>query len=210
MKTELIKCTKKNIQKVASIIKDGGVVGYPTDTIYGLGADPFSHRAVTNLFMLKERALGSSIILLVGQDYDVTKLVCVSDTAQKIMHAFWPGPLTIIMPMTKFARDNLSPFVYGEHDTLALRVPSSKDALALLSECNMPITSTSANLSGMPNPKSAIDVFDTFNGSLPAVLDGGVLDNSPSTIVSVIDDDINIIREGKITKNDILKCLDEQ
>lgn len=207
MKTEILKSTKKNIKKIVNIIRDGGVVGYPTDTIYGLGADPFNHEAVKNIFMLKEREIGSSIILLVGKNYDITRLVNVNEVARVLMNEFWPGPLTIIMPITASAKASLSPFVYGEHTTLALRVPDSAEALDILNECNMPITSTSANLHGMPNPKNAMDVFDAFNGQIPAILDGGELNNSASTIVSVADDHIEIIREGKITKQQIMDAI---
>lgn len=207
MKTEILKSTKKNIKKIVDIIRDGGVVGYPTDTIYGLGADPFNHEAVKNIFMLKEREIGSSIILLVGKNYDITRLVNVNEVARVLMNEFWPGPLTIIMPITASAKSSLSPFVYGEHTTLALRVPDSAEALDILNECNMPITSTSANLHGMPNPKNAMDVFDAFNGQIPAILDGGELNNSASTIVSVADDHVEIIREGKITKQQIMDAI---
>jgi len=160
----------KKVQVAAELIKKGGLVAFPTETVYGLGADALNPQAVLALFEAKKRPLDNPPIVHVENINDVYRLAKqVPPKAEKLMHEFWPGPLTLV-----FKHSDIVPSVtVAGLDTIALRMPQHKVALALIRESNRPIAAPSANLAGKPSPTSAKHVFDDLNGRIDAILDGG-------------------------------------
>ncbi len=188
--------TPQNINQAANSIKNGGLIAYPTETVYGLGADPHNDEAVQKIFIAKGRAEDKGIILLIrGVDELSTLVRTVSPTAQILIEAFWPGPLTLVFR----ANPDLSPALLGGRDTIALRHSSSSIASQLLTALGGPLTSTSANRSTEPPARSAYEVENALGEHLDLILDGGPSDTTlPSTLVDVSSDRAILLREGAI------------
>ncbi len=188
--------TLQNINQAADIIKNGGLIAYPTETVYGLGADPYNAEAIQKIFTAKGRAEDKGIILLIRGADDFSTLVrTVSPTAQILIEAFWPGPLTLVFR----ANRNLSPALLGGRDTVALRHSSSPIATQLLTALGGPLTSTSANRSTEPPARSAYEVENALGEHLDLILDGGPSGSTlPSTLVDVSADRAILLREGAI------------
>jgi len=160
----------EKVQVAAEFIKKGGLVAFPTETVYGLGADALNPKAVLALFEAKKRPLDNPPIVHVENINDVYRLATqVPPKAEKLMKKFWPGPLTLV-----FKHSDIVPNVtVAGLDTVAIRMPQHNVALALIRESNRPIAAPSANLAGKPSPTSAKHVFDDLNGRIDAILDGG-------------------------------------
>ncbi len=188
--------TPQNINQAADIIKNGGLIAYPTETVYGLGADPHNAEAIQKIFTAKGRAEDKGIILLIRGVDDLSTLVhTVSPTAQILIEVFWPGPLTLVFR----ANRDLSPALLGGRDTIALRHSSSSVATQLLTALGGPLTSTSANRSAEPPARSAYEVENALGDHLDLILDGGPSDTTlPSTLVDVSSDRAILLREGAI------------
>ena len=188
--------TPQNINQAAEIVKNGGLIAYPTETVYGLGADPYNAEAIQKIFIAKGRAEDKGIILLIRGVDDLSTLVrAVSPTAQMLIDAFWPGPLTLVFR----ANPDLSPALLGGRDTVALRHSSSPIATQLLTSLGGPLTSTSANRSAEPPGRSASEVQNALGEHLDLILDGGPSDSTlPSTLVDVSTDRAILLREGAI------------
>jgi len=170
LKVNTQKPETKKVQVAAELIKKGGLVAFPTETVYGLGADALNPQAILALFKAKKRPLDNPPIVHVENISDVYKLAKqVPPKAEKLMREFWPGPLTLV-----FKHSDIVPSVtVAGLDTIAIRMPQHKVALALIRESNRPIAAPSANLAGKPSPTSAKHVFDDLNGRIDAILDGG-------------------------------------
>ena len=189
--------TPQNINQAADIIKNGGLIAYPTETVYGLGADPHKDEVVKKIFTAKGRAEDKGIILLIRGVDDLSTLVrAVSPTAKMLIETFWPGPLTLVFR----ANRDLSPALLGGRDTIALRHSSSPIASRLLSALGGPLTSTSANRSTEPPARSASEVQNALGEHLDLILDGGPSDSTlPSTLVDVSTDHAILLREGAVS-----------
>lgn len=160
----------EKIRIAANFIKEGGLVAFPTETVYGLGADALNARAVLALFEAKKRPLDNPPIVHVENAVEVYKLAQqVSSKAEQLMKEFWPGPLTLVFKRSESVPD----VTVAGLDTIAIRMPQHKVALALIRESGCPIAAPSANLAGKPSPTSAKHVFDDLNGRIDAILDGG-------------------------------------
>jgi L-threonylcarbamoyladenylate synthase len=182
------------IRIAADFIKKGGLVAFPTETVYGLGADALNSKAVLALFEAKKRPLDNPPIVHVGNVKDVYRLVKeVPPKAEKLMKNFWPGPLTLI-----FKRSNIVPDVtVAGLDTIAVRMPRHNVALALLRESGCPIAAPSANLAGKPSPTLAKHVLDDLNGRIDAILDAGPTQiGVESTVLDMTVDPPQILRPG--------------
>jgi L-threonylcarbamoyladenylate synthase len=193
------------IRAAANIIKSGGLVAFPTETVYGLGADALNAKAVLALFEAKKRPLDNPPIVHVGKIENVYKLVReISPKADMLMRKFWPGPLTLI-----FKRSDMVPNVtVAGLDTIAIRMPRHNVALALLRECNCPIAAPSANLAGKPSPTSANHVLEDLNGRIDAVLDAGPTHiGVESTVLDLTVEPPQILRPGGTPYEDLKKIL---
>jgi L-threonylcarbamoyladenylate synthase len=199
---------KPEIEKIriaADFIKNGGLVAFPTETVYGLGADALNPKAVLALFEAKKRPLDNPPIVHVGEIGTVYKLVKeVSPKAELLMRKFWPGPLTLI-----FKRSNVVPSVtVAGLDTIAIRMPRHNVALALLIESNCPIAAPSANLAGKPSPTCASHVLEDLNGRIDAVLDAGQTHiGVESTVLDLTVEPPQILRPGGTPYEDLKRIL---
>ncbi len=192
----------ERIRVAADFIKTGGLVAFPTETVYGLGADALNPRGVLNLFKAKKRPLDNPPIVHVKDMKDVPRLVKdVSSEAERLMKSFWPGPLTLI-----FRRSEIVPEVtVAGLDTVAVRMPNHSVALALIRESGKPIAAPSANLAGKPSPTTADHVLLDLDGRIDAVLDAGQCDiGVESTVLDLTIDPPQILRPGG-TPYEVLK-----
>ncbi len=199
MKTLVLKVNPENpdpaiIQLAADIIQQGGLVAFPTETVYGLGADALNSVAVLALFKAKKRPMDNPPIIHVADPSEVSSLVIeVPKKAELLMEKFWPGPLTLI-----FKHSNLVPKVtVAGLDTVAVRMPKHKVALELIRQSRCPIAAPSANLAGKPSPTTAQHVYEDLNGRIDAIIDGGATNiGIESTVVDLSVDPPMLLRPG--------------
>ncbi len=192
---------KKNIDilnKAAEIIKSGGLVAFPTETVYGLGGDGLNPNASRKIYKAKGRPSDNPLILHISDISELDGLVCnVNENAKKLIKAFWPGPLTLI-----FKKKDIVPFeTTGGLNTVAIRYPENKVANLFISLCGTPIAAPSANTSGRPSPTRASHVEFDLKGKIDMIIDGGHCEfGLESTIVDVSGNDIPcLLRPGSIT-----------
>ena len=193
------------VRVAADIIREGGLVAFPTETVYGLGADALNSKAVLALFEAKKRPLDNPPIVHVENVSDVYRLAKqISPKAERLMREFWPGPLTLV-----FKRSETVPEVtVAGLDTIAIRMPQHKVALALIRESDRPIAAPSANLAGRPSPTSAKHVFDDLNGRIDAILDGGPTRiGVESTVLDLSVDPPQVLRPGGTPLEALRKVL---
>jgi len=185
---------KEKINVAAEIIKKGGLVAFPTETVYGLGADALNSKAILALFKAKKRPMDNPPIIHVGSVRAVDKLVKkMPPEAEVLMRHFWPGPLTLI-----FERSDIVPTVtVAGLETVAIRMPNHKVALALLRKSGCPIAAPSANLAGKPSPTTAQHVLDDLDGRIDAILDAGPTKiGVESTVLDITAKPPQILRPG--------------
>jgi L-threonylcarbamoyladenylate synthase len=198
-KTLLLKVNPETpeIEKVrvaAKLIRSGGLVAFPTETVYGLGADALNTEAVLALFEAKNRPLDNPPIVHVCDVEDVYRLAHdVPATGEKLMRMFWPGPLTLVLKRSSVVPD----VTVAGLDTVALRMPEHAVALALICESECPISAPSANLAGKPSPTMAKHVLDDLDGRIDAVLDAGpTVIGVESTVIDLTVDPPQVLRPG--------------
>lgn len=190
---------ESSIQKALDLLRNGDCVAFPTDTVYGLGADPFNISPIIKLFEVKGRDSNKAIAVLVG-DMDQIEQITDSFTplARKLVEKFWPGGLTVIVPKRKDIPDLLS-----SNGTIGIRMPNHPIALRLLNEFG-PLATTSANISGKQNPLNAVDVHVQLNSRVPLILDGGnCFGGVPSTVVDCTGEKPVVLRAGAIPTEEI-------
>jgi len=201
VKINLQRIDRHVVAQAADVVKQGGTLLYPTDTIYGFGCDAFNDGAVRKIFEIKQRSEKNPALVLVHNKTMVKNLVGeISPLARRLMDACWPGPLTIIFK----ARKSFHPFISGENNTIGIRIPGNRFCLKLIAESGVPLLSTSANISGTPMIADAQQLIETFSTRVDLSVDAGTLKPSaPSTVVDVTRDQPVIIREGALKKEDI-------
>ena len=201
MKTEIIPANE--IQIALKILQSGGIVAFPTDTVYGLGALAFNNNAIESIYKAKNRPVEKAIPILIGDLSDFEKVADdIPNMALRFASRFWPGPLTCIVP-----KKQTLPLAVSATPTVAVRIPDHVDARALLRAAD-PMAVTSANISGGQNPSTAQEVYDQLNGRIPLILDGGTTQGGiPSTLVDCTGELPMILREGPITLDELLSAL---
>jgi len=201
--TRLLRIGSESIREAAATILKGGLVVYPTDTVYGLGCHPFDKGAVNKVADVKRRGKGN-LPVLVASIEKAKELGEVDGDAETLALRFWPGPLTIVVS----SRAEFPPGVVGTDRMVGLRVPGRKDTLDLISMCGGSLVGTSANISGAPSIRRAEEAMKTFDGKVDLVLDGGSLSKSPeSTVVRVTGKHVDILREGTVSRQEIIMAL---
>lgn len=192
-----------NLKEPAKIIKNGGLVLFPTETVYGLGANGLDEFAVKKIFIAKGRKQDNPLILHISNLNMLNKIAFnINEVEKKLMNAFWPGPFTIILSHT----DIVPNAVTGGLDTVGVRMPSGKIAKTLIEYSGVPIAAPSANISGKPSGTNLDDIFDELKNKVDYIIDGGHCDvGLESTVVRVIDNIPHILRPGKITPEQIKK-----
>ncbi len=192
-----------SIDTALNLLHDGEIIAFPTDTVYGLGANAFHSPGIIKLFEAKGRDANKAIAVLIGNIDQLALLTDeVNENAHKLIKKFWPGGLTIVVPKRKDIPELLS-----AGTSIGIRMPNHPIALELLQKFG-PIATTSANLSGGNNPHNAKNVRDQLNNRVPLILDGGECPGGiPSTVVDCTTDEIRILRQGAITQEEIENAL---
>lgn len=193
---------KPDISKAISALKNGDIIVYPTDTLYGLGADIYNDDAVRKVFKIKKRPLNDPLSVAVSDFCELEKIAFTDDCSQKLVKQFLPGKLTLILKKKKI----ISNIVTGGLDKIAVRIPDNKIALELLSSFG-PITATSANIHGLKTSYNINEINMQFKENVAIYLDNGRLEGRPSTIIDLTDTSIRIIRKGAIPEKDILDAI---
>lgn len=195
---------RRSIDRVRRSLLAGGVIAFPTDTFYGLGADPFNPEAVEQLFRLKQRDNQNPILVLISTEKKLNLFSReVNDDARALIETFWPGPLTILFP----ALSSLPPALTAGTGKIGVRLPGSAATRQLLEEVG-PLTATSANLAGGPNPESLAGIPDAVTGGCDFLIDGGAAtETRPSSLVDIVADPPVLIREGAIPREQIEHSL---
>jgi len=182
------------------VLKSGGLVAFPTDTVYGVGALAFDRMAVESIYTAKDRPVEKAIPILIGDVDDLAKVaISIPEIALKLAAHFWPGPLTLVIPKNPELSD-----IVSAGPTVGVRMPDHLFARSLLRTAG-PMAVTSANLSGQPSPTTAGDVFSQLGKRIALIIDGGITPGGvPSTVVDCTSGEPQIIRSGPIPKREIL------
>lgn len=212
METKLVKVDTENPEKsvlteAAEILKNGGLVAFPTETVYGLGANGLDEKACKRIYEAKGRPSDNPLILTIGDLDGLYKIVGkVTENAKKIIDAFWPGPITLVLPKA----DCVPETVTGGLNTVAVRYPSNKIARELIKIAGIPVAAPSANSSGKPSPTRASHVEFDLNGKIEMIIDGGAADwGLESTILDVSEDKPVLLRPGAVTQDMIEDVVGE-
>lgn len=203
--TRILGTTEKDIEYAAQIIKEGGLVAFPTETVYGLGANAMDAEAVSKVYEAKGRPSDNPMIVHIARDVHMFRVTDeVTEDMQKLMTAFWPGPLTMVVP----AKPEVPRVVTGGLDTVAVRMPDSQPTLDLILESGCLLVGPSANLSGHPSPTSASHVDDDLHGRINAIIQGADCRvGIESTVVDMTSEVPMILRPGYITKEQLSEAL---
>jgi len=209
LKTDIIKFgenqkeNKIKLERIADTLKDGGLVVFPTETVYGLGGNGLDKNACKKIYEAKGRPSDNPLILHIAEIKQLKELVEeIPEVAKKCMDRFWPGPLTIIFKRSKLVPNEAT----GGLDTVAIRMPSNEIAHEILKEVYLPIAAPSANLSGRPSPTETKHVVKDLKGRVDIIVDGGhSVVGIESTVLDVTVDPPMILRPGKITLEDLRK-----
>ena len=196
-----------DIAKAAEILKAGKLVAFPTDTVYGIGANAFNKDAVERIFTAKGRDSKKPLQVLIADKDDLNFIVeKQSDTLHRLTEKFFPGALTIVVQ----AKEDFPRWVTCGLDIVGVRMPSNPIALEMIKAFGKPIAATSANISGFSDPKNAQQVLEYLDGKVDFILDGGATpDNVPSTVIDVSVNPPKILRQGKLTVDELSKALHE-
>ncbi len=204
MQTEiLLASTSDTIPRALEILKRGGLVAFPTDTVYGVGTLAFDGNAVESIYVAKDRPMEKAIPILIGHALDLEKVGSnIPETARKLAARFWPGPLTILVPKRADLPESVS-----ATSTVGVRVPDHALARALLRAAG-PMAVTSANISGAQSPVTAQEVYEQLGSRIPLIIDGGKTPGGvPSTLVDCTSSDLKILREGPISLEELRSAL---
>ncbi len=204
MQTRIIKINQKNAIGLAiKVLKGGGIIAFPTDTVYGIGLPVRNEAGIEKLFFIKGRDFNKAIAILIGDKSQIHPLTPqFNETAQKLAEKFWPGELTIVVEKSKELPGMLSPT-----PTIGIRMPDHEFTRKLLIQFG-PLATTSANISGGENPLTADDVLKQLEGKIELLIDGGkVPGGTPSTVVDCTEQEISIIRRGSISEEEIRNAL---
>jgi L-threonylcarbamoyladenylate synthase len=207
MRTLFLKADELGVRRGAEVIRAGGLVAFPTETVYGLGADALSASAVARIFDAKERPRGNPLIVHLADAAALESVAArVPPRARDAAARFWPGPLTLVLPRAR----TVPLITTGGLETVAVRVPSHPVALALIEASGCPIAAPSANRSGRPSPTRAEHVRDDLDGRIELILDGGPTPvGVESTVLDMTTEPPMLLRPGGVTLEQLRDCLGE-
>jgi tRNA threonylcarbamoyl adenosine modification protein (Sua5/YciO/YrdC/YwlC family) len=180
------------INRVVECLKQGGVIAYPTDTIYGLGCDIFNKKGVKKLYQIKQRDPKKPFSFICADLSDVAIYAQVSNFAFKIMKRYLPGPYTFVLEATRIVPDLLT----TKQKTVGIRIPANPIALSIVQQLGHPLITTSANISGEEPCYDPVEIETTIGRQIDMVVDGGIVMGEPSTVISLVDDQVTILRQG--------------
>jgi len=181
------------IRKAVDVLRDGGIIIYPTDTVYGLGCDLFNKRGIEKIYEIKKRSKKEPLSFVCADLKDISRYALVSDYAYKTMRRFLPGPYTFILPASRLVPKIILP----KRQTTGIRVPDHPICLALVQELGQPIISTSVKTEDGELLNDPFMIRERFDHCVDLIIDGGVIPAAPSSVISLVDDQVDIIRIGK-------------
>jgi len=201
----ILKATAENIREASKVVKNGGVIVYPTDTVYGLGCNPFNVGAVKRIFKTKGERKEKPLPIL-GSDMNcVQKIACMHENARKIAERFWPGPLTLVVPK----KPSLPDVVTCGLDSVGVRIPDHAAAIRLISLCDGLLVGTSANKTGEKSPKTAREAAKQLGEQVDVILDGGPTPlGQESSVVDLTSKKPKMLREGAIKLEEVLSAFE--
>lgn len=207
VKTDPINPELSVIERAVSFLEAGKVIAFPTDTVYGIAVDAFNDLAVQKIFDIKGRDANKPLQILVAQKEDLKSIIrSYTEVLNVLISEFWPGPLTIVVP----AKDDFPRRVRCGLDNIGIRMPSNPIAMKIIKAFGSPLAASSANISGMPDPKDAEDVIKNLGDRIDLIIDGGrTTANIPSTVLDVSTDPPVILRHGKLSETDINRTLNK-
>ncbi|MGB9659615.1 MAG: L-threonylcarbamoyladenylate synthase [Nitrososphaerales archaeon] len=201
MRIFIVECNEEGLIKASEMVKKGKIVVYPTDTVYGLGCDPYNSTAIERLFELKSRECKPLPVLCSSIDI-VKELVKLDERGLKLASKFWPGPLTIVAKKNK----TLPKILTCGSDKLGVRIPNHEGAKKLIELCGGSLVGTSANKSGLNSPRTPDEVLKLLGRGFDIMIDGGPTPlGKESTVIDVTGKRLKVIREGAIKASDLLK-----
>ena len=205
MQTQVIPMDETAFEPALRLLSAGEAIAFPTDTVYGVGADALNPAAIERLYIAKDRPANKAIPLLLADATQATEVATDWDErAQRLAQEFWPGALTLIV----HAREIVPRVVRADGETVAVRVPNQDWLRTLIRRFGRPLATTSANLSGAPDPFSAQEVLPQLDGRIPLIVDGGRTQATrASTIVVVTGAELTILRQGEITRSMLENAL---
>lgn len=207
MQTQILYPDHSSYSLASSLIRQGKLVAFPTETVYGLGADALQEKAVLSIFSAKGRPADNPLIVHIHHRSQLESVCEIPDAAFSLMDAFWPGPLTMLFPKKPSVPD----VVTAGLPTVAVRMPSHPVALAFLQACATPVAAPSANRSGRPSPTTAAHVLEDMAGKIPLILDGGACDvGVESTVLDLVHGQPCILRPGGVTREMLESVLQEE
>lgn len=198
-----------NIKKIVRIIDDGGIVSFPTETVYALVADATNFEAVEKIYQIKRRFNDKPLPVLVGDIYQAKRVAEFDERAKKLAFLFFPGPITLVL--NSKSQTSLAKNINGNLGTVGIRMPNNVSAIQILKAVGRPLVGTSANISNQESAITGDEVFKTFEGQIELLLDTGSTDiGTPSTIVDLTGEKVKILREGAIARAVIEDILGEK
>lgn len=196
-----------SLKQAAEFIKSGKLVAFPTETVYGLGADLFQPKAIAEIFRVKGRPSDNPLIAHVADFSQIEQIAYIPSIFHRLFEAFFPGPLTVVLRK----RAEVPSIVSGGGQTVAIRMPNHPVALAFIRACGTPLVAPSANISGRPSSTQVAHILEDFKGSIAAIIDGGECEiGIESTVISLISDKVVLLRPGAITAAEIEEVLQEK
>ena len=197
----IVNCDKNGINEIVNAYENGQIIVYPTDTVYGIGCDPFNKDSISKIYDLKKREGSKRFPILGFSKEELEKIVEFSIDAEKISEKFWPGQVTLLLPIRKEMAEKIN-----NNGKLAVRVPNNECVLAILEKCKL-IIGTSANISGQESILDSNECKTKIPGIDVLVNGGKITSLGESTIIDFIDDQMKVIREGSISKDEIENIL---
>jgi len=203
----ILKATADNIRKASKTVKNGGVIVYPTDTVYGLGCNPFNVQAVKRIFETKGERKDKPLPILGSNIIHIQKIVQLNEKAMKVTEKFWPGPLTIIVPK----KPSLSDIVTCGQRSVGVRIPNHSVAIQLISLCDGLLVGTSANKTGHKSSKTALEAAEQLGAQVDVILDAGPTPLcQESSVLDLTSKKPKMLREGPIKLEEVLSVLESQ
>ena len=193
------------LDKASALIRSGALVGIPTETVYGLGANAYNAHSCLEIFKAKGRPADNPLIVHIAKPYDAENIAYTNDLYYKLAERFMPGPLTVILPK----KDIIPSEVTAGLDSVAVRCPVHEVARQIIEKSGVPIAAPSANKSGMPSPTSALHVYNDMKGIIPLIIDAGACDvGVESTVIKIANDSIIVLRPGAVTAEMLKEVCD--
>ena len=205
METLKLKDDAKGIKTAAELLKKGGIVAIPTETVYGLAASAFDDEAIKKVFIAKGRPQDNPLIVHIADFDNIENIVGdFPEKAKELARRFWPGPLTMVLPKSKRIAESVS----GGLDTVAVRMPENEVAREIIRESGLPLAAPSANLSGSPSPTKSEDVIADLDGRIDAVVCSGHSDvGVESTVVTLVTNPPRLLRPGRVTAEELREII---